>query len=243
MKKLLAILLVILMISTVLAACGTKEDDLKGSYGNNDKTEEKDDKDDDDNKDDNKDADEENDDILALPGEIGATVYTNEFANLKVTLPEDWTFSSEEDIMALMNLGEEMLSDDEKYAAELGKQATIYSMMAQSADSMSNVILMFENLAKTGGLLYDEKDYADVLSSQLEALEEMNYTIGEATEKTVAGIDFLSVSAEIESSGIITEQCYLIKKLSNYMMCISITTVPEYSVSIEDILPMFSAAK
>ena len=63
-------------------------------------------------------------------GEWIGNQYVNEFANIKFNLPSGWSKYSDEQIAQVMNVGVELLNDDQKKLAELAQSMVIYGMVA-----------------------------------------------------------------------------------------------------------------
>lgn len=144
-------------------------------------------------------------------------VYTSEFAELKFTLPEGWTRSTDEEIAAMMQLGAAMLEDEGKYNAEIAKLTSVYDMLAKSADQTSNIQVMMEKVP----LSADE--YAETLKKNLASLEQLSYNIGETTETTIGGNTYKAVNAKVEVSGMKMEQSYYVRKEGDYIVGIIVT--------------------
>lgn len=116
-------------------------------------------------------------DKALVRGSVADGVYTNDFADFKFNPGEGWTFASDDEILAMMDLTASEMNEDDKAEYELGKLKTIYDAMAVS-DTGANIIVMYENLALTiGGTSYDEAAYAEVLTSGLDESTGYTYTL------------------------------------------------------------------
>lgn len=246
MKKLLALILAVIMVASIMTACADKEeikgtiDDAQNAFEDIDNALQ-DAIDDLNNSLEDSESEDETEDVLAVPGNSSGGVYTNTFAGIKFTAPESWSFYTDEEIMELMEIGSDMLNDDDALAYELSMQATIYSMMAENAETGASVQIMFENLALVGALGYSADDYADSIASQLEDLTEIEYEVGEKSNKTIAGEDYVVIPTTANSMGVDMEQYYLMRKIDGYMMSMIITTVPDLGTTLDDVTSLFSA--
>ena len=135
------------------------------------------------------------------------SVYTDPYAGIQFTLPEGW-----------------VAADEAMMESTFGSTETtegIYAMMALDSSTGDNVIMMYENLAETAGILAgitDEGDYFDAIESQL---SDQGLTVeGEPVEKTIGDSTYLCETATMESSGITMSQYYVIRKIDSYMFCI-----------------------
>lgn len=156
-------------------------------------------------------------------GTVDGNTYTNTFAGLKFTAPEDWTFSTEEEIDAMMGL-----SMDEMDASTLEKKyaemVTIYDMVATAPDGV-NVIIMYQNLGMVpGGSSMTEQDYADVFIEQLPS-QVSDITIGEVYTTEMAGKTFTVIPASVYD-GLMFQDYYLLK-VDKYIAVICFTNVEE----------------
>lgn len=158
-------------------------------------------------------------------GKWEGDVYTSEFAELKFTLPDGWTRSTDEEIAATMQLGEEILADEEKYNSELEKLTTVYDMMVKSADKTANMQVLMEKTT------YDVDAYVTSLKEGLEEVQSIPYEVGETTETTISGNTYKAITATVEMSGVKMEQSYYIRVEGDYMVVIIVTTAGDITVS------------
>lgn len=131
MKKLISLVLALMLVLS-MAACGGAPDAPKGSL--NTPTEPK-------------------DDNTASLGSMQGGVYTNEYAGLKLTLDDKWTFSTEEEL-------KELDADD----MEDGDMVT--DMMAENLESLQSINLGYQKLTASERL-------AAMTTTEAELMEEM----------------------------------------------------------------------
>lgn len=199
--KIVAIVMMLVLSLTVLTGCGNKEENT--STGEQQQETKKE----------------------ISRGTWEGDVYTSEFAELKFTLPEGWTRSTDEEIAATMQLGADVLADEGKYQSEISKLKNVYDMMAKSADQTSNIQVMMEKTA------YDADTYAASLKKGLEEVQQLDYTVGDATETTIGGNTYKAVTATVEMSGVSMEQSYYIRTEGDYMVAIIVTSAGDMTVS------------
>lgn len=135
------------------------------------------------------------------------SVYTDSLAGIHYTLPEGWT-----------------AADDAMIESAFGSPETdegIYTMMALNASTGENVIMMYENLDETAGILAGittEASYFDVIEKQL---GEQGLTVqGEPQEYSIGENTYLCEAASMESQGMTIYQYYMIRKIDSHMFCI-----------------------
>lgn len=167
-------------------------------------------------------------------GEWNNNVYTNDFLGIKFNLPQGWTYSSDEQIAQMMNLGEEFLNDDQKKVAEVAKLTSAYYMVANNPNTGNSVSLMSEKPS----MEVTTEFYLNQLKTQLSAVESMNYKIGETSKEKVAGREYDTLVATVSMSGIEFIQKYYVYKMDNYFIGI-ITTSVTGEDGIKDIMKSF----
>lgn len=161
-------------------------------------------------------------------GSINGNVYSNDYLGLTFTAPEGWTYASDEEIAELMGTSLDIVTDDES-AQELAAQATIYGMMANSADELNNVQVVFENMALSGGKM-TAAGYIKILSAQLDSLYGNmggTCTVGEAKTIQIGGKDYSYVDIAVDISGVALEQSYACHRIDDYMVSIIVTAYEE----------------
>ena len=150
-------------------------------------------------------------------GEWNDNQYNNEFAKITFNLPEGWVKATDEQIAEMMNVGVEMLNEDQQQEAELSEQTMVYGMVANNPNDNSNISITLEKPILTVTPEY----YLTSVKQQLEALSSMQYTVGEQYEVDIAGESYIAVDAEVEGYGVC--QSYYVKSEGDYIIGIIIT--------------------
>lgn len=164
-------------------------------------------------------------------------VYTNEFADIRFTLPEGWLAATDEEIANLMGLAAETLEDEDKWAVEAAKLTTVYDMMAQDPATGNNIIVMFENLSMViGGTSMSEEDYLESAKEQVASMSSMDYTFNEPYHTEIGGVKYLASRADSADIGL--SQYYLMHKQNKYMVALIVSIFDE--TDAEDIIGQFS---
>lgn len=172
------------------------------------------------------------------PGTWTGDIYVNEYANLKLILPDGWVASTDEEISELMNMGAEIMKES---GAKFSKKAldlqTIYGMMCQNPETGSNVLLMFENLAMSGSSKMTVAEYMDVVKTQMETVAPAAVEFGESYEETVGSATFTVLEMTYPEIPDFS-QYYYMSKSGKHMTALIITVAP--GDSIESIMAHFS---
>ncbi len=200
LKNILGIVLIISMLF-LLAGCGNKdeEDTAKKNEETNIKQEEQ---------------------IVEFSmGEWNDNVYENNFLGIKFNLPEGWKSSTDEEIAEMMNLGVEMLNDDQKAAAELAELTSVTYVVANNPNTGNSVTIMSEKPLMEVTTEY----YITQLRTQLSAIESMKYEIGETSKEKIADTEYDVLTVSVPDYGIM--QKYYVHKMDKYIICIIATSV------------------
>ena len=167
-------------------------------------------------------------------GEWNGNVYTNDFLGLKYNLPEGWTYSSEEEIAKMMNVGTELLNDDQKVAAEIAELSGVYYMVAQNPTKGNNVNIFSEKQLTD----VTTKDYIEALKTQLLALQSMDYEVVGTSKEKIGNIESDTLTLNVEASGVKIMQKYYIYKIDKYMIGIIATSL-DGETGINEIVKCF----
>lgn len=189
MKKLLALLLVLVMLFS-FAACGGEEADAP-------KTEEK-------KTQETQTAEEETGSIPR--GEVKDNVYTSAYSGLTVTLPEGakWKFSTDEELASDMDVSVSLLKND-LYAA-LSQTSTAYDLKAMDTVSGSSLEISYEFYTKTA------EDYLKSVKAKMDSLSGVEYEIEKEGETvTFGGKEYLSAVYMKESVGTTSNLNYFVR--------------------------------
>lgn len=201
MKKALKNVLVLLIIGSMLfllTGCGKKEEESKKEE---------------------KPAEEQKREFSI--GKWEDNVYSNDFLGLKFNLPEDWESSSKEEIAEMMDLGSELLNDDQKAAAEISKLNAAYYMMVNDPNSIDSIILMSEKST----IDYTTEFYINQLKSQLTSVSSIKYTIEGTSKEKVGNVECDALTVSATASGLKTTQRYYVYKIDKYFVAIIATSM------------------
>lgn len=163
-------------------------------------------------------------------GKIENNVYRSDFADITFNLPEGWSFSSDEEIAQLMDVGVEMLNEDQQKFAELAEENGVYDMVANDESTGASLMVMFEKTL----LNVNEEYYINNLKEGLEEVDSIDYEIGETTKQNIAGKEFYVLNTTVPDYNMV--QNYYIQKKGDYFVDILVT----YIEGTEDINSLLS---
>ncbi len=166
MKKFLCLLVALFMLVGLCGCFGNSEpEDVRGEITTGDTTQDK------------TQTDDTADDAatkISL-GNVESNTYNNEFLGLSCTLPSEWTFYTDEQILELNNITADAF--DEDIAKQIENATIIYDMFASYVSEGSSINVNLEKLNAVQAVTLNIKN---TLESQIDAIksayENMGYT-------------------------------------------------------------------
>lgn len=155
-------------------------------------------------------------------GTLTAESFESEYLNMKYSLPENFIMATEEEVLQMSDLGEEVLNADlDKY--DFNKANVVYEMMAVNQSEGQNILLMVEKLPFSN-MKVDA--YIEELKKELSSVENINYTIDEEVKsKEIAGKSYSVVSVSGMDGAML--QDYLIRIENGRIVAIIVTSSTE----------------
>ena len=170
-------------------------------------------------------------------GKIEGKRYFSAFSGIELEIGDTWSFSSDEEIADIVNIGTELI-DASEFAKTVAENATVYDMMTVDAVTNSNIMIGYENLDITApGVDISVDYYMDNLTDMLTKQEQVKYTVLSRGVAKICGEEYVRLDMLADFSGIEMNQYYYIRKIDNIMVSVSITAVN--GVDISDIESMF----
>ena len=166
---------------------------------------------------------EENSEEESLLGNWNNDTYENENLGLKFNLPEEWVYSTEEDVVKMMNIDTEYLEDEKEFLEEMSKLNTAYYMVANNPNTGDSVTILTEKLAKE----VTEEKFLNQLKNDLEY--NMSYNVGEVLKEKISGIEFKTLT--ITTSNEVTQKYYVCKKDEHFVCIIATSTSGENNIN------------
>ena len=171
-------------------------------------------------------------------------VFTNEWSNIKFTMPGDGYVSApKEQIDELMEAGAELVGQT-GVAADITMMRIVYDfMVSDGSTNIPNITLIYENVGSNAALKnVDEAGYFDIMLTQFEQMESQGLSYTELNRSTASIADIEWVSASYSLNDIAKQDYYL--HLSDGYMCQLIVTYNDSTAqAATDLLAGFSAAK
>jgi hypothetical protein len=174
-----------------------------------------------------------------LMGETVNNVYANGFLGITCQLDAQWTVFNKEQLAQLMGLTSDLMNNDAvENAMENG--TVVMAFYAQSLDGTLNMNIALERLSLVNGILMDEESYINVSKSQLApALESMgmeNVTV-ETAKLLFAGEERYGLRIHATIQGVDFDEALVCIKNGNYIASVTVGTVGENKT--DDLLAMF----
>ena len=164
-------------------------------------------------------------------GTTSGDTYRSETLNLQFTKPASWVYATDEEIAAAVNVGADLL-DNEDLKTALENNPAIYDMLVKDLSTGTNVMIGYENLAKTLSSNITEKQYLDAVKEQFGAVSSVKVTFSETYDTVKLGkTDFLRVVCNTTASGVSMQQVYYVHKMDGYMGLVIVTIPKGYTVA------------
>lgn len=170
------------------------------------------------------------------------TTYTNAALGISFTLPEGWRFGTQEEIIASMELGADMIMDDpEAFKEAVKEQPNFTDVMALDTKGVNNFNINYSDLSQDAlGALMSVETYASAVESEyknMEAFQGADISVG---SHTLAGQTYVTVNLDLTSIGLGMYLRQYLKKLgSDYLTVITITG--ESMEHVDKIATVFTA--
>lgn len=221
--KAILIIAIVCVLALTLTACGNKESENKAQNKTNTVENGVNETENTENKNNGREtvANDTEETKAFTRGKWEENKYVNDFAGIKFNLPTGWEKSTDEEIAKLMNVGVELLNEDQQKLIEELPNKSVYGMVANDPASGASVMILFEDTT----LKVTPEFYLSSVKTQLEEVESFYYTVGDIYEKTVGGNKYSTMDAEI--SGTAVKQYYFVSTINNYVVAMIITTTQE----------------
>ena len=241
MKKKYLFCTIVLSLTMLLGACSSQENvrgTVSGPEQSTEKTEDKDSSTPEKEQESLPASQQEEEPSISL-GTSSNNVYENSFLGIGCTLDDQWTFASDEEILANNQMTKDMIG--EEYKEVLESAAVINDMLATHSNGMNTVNINLEKLPLTG-LAITEEQYCQASSANLEsALANMGLEISSVQVSSLefAGKEHACIKVEGSYSGVKVYETLVAFKQGSYISCI--TACSWYEDTTLEILSAFYA--
>lgn len=206
MKKLFALLLVLVMVAS-LSACGKdKETNYFGGNqgldigGGNAQV------------------------ILPYRGVVINNTYTSDYSGLKLTVPSSWRFYTDEELAQTMGMVVDTTNAN-WFKEQLEENGNFYDMMVLDPATGTNISIMYEKTS------VDVNTYMNSLEFQL---GNAGYTFGQSGKTMLGARDFDYMTCYISVSGVDMEQRYYCRDMGDYIHGVIVTLVQTDAQTVEN---------
>lgn len=162
-------------------------------------------------------------------GTIKGHVYKNESLDIEFEKPKAWTYMTDEQISAMLNMSGVFDTDVDNLLEELG---SFIDMGAMDFTTGEGVIILLENPEAYIGI-NSEEDYLDSVMSNRESMGSGLSLVGEYEDVTLGSHTYKKALLEDE----LMKQAYYIDYVNDYLICIIVTVVNR---DVSDVEAMFS---
>lgn len=170
-------------------------------------------------------------------GTINGNVYYSDYSGVTFTKPDEWVYSSDEQIAEMMNIAQELL-DTNSFQDMALQLSSVYDMAVTDIVTGTNINISYENLALSNSTDITEAEYADIVVEQINSLTTMNTEVVDQSTVTLSGNEYLRITCNSDYDGFIMTQVYYLRKIDSFMNSIIVTLVGDYTIA--DIEAMFS---
>lgn len=110
--------------------------------------------------------------IIPERGSWSGRVYTNEYAGLKITLPQEWTYADDAGLAAMSGIGAgEMAEAGKAYTDEMLAKRTVYEFSGFSEEGTDSIIVLLDNMDFVeNGANVTEEVYFEAIKLKLEEM-------------------------------------------------------------------------
>lgn len=146
-------------------------------------------------------------------------IYSNGFLDLKINLPEGWKIATDEELAKMMNIGSEIVANENEYLAEVAKLTGVYYASANNPSTGDNLLVFSEKPLRDASI----DEYIEATKTNLQAMSSMKYTIKGTDTETIGNRTYNTLTVEVKDAGI-TQRYYLYKQ-GQYFIGIIVTSV------------------
>lgn len=151
--------------------------------------------------------------------------YTNNFLNVKLSLPESWVHYSDEEIASIMDLDSNSSFNDAETLEKISDLLLVYYVSASEPGTANSISVFSEKpIVDT---TFD--NYFEKLERQLTDIGSVKYEIGEKSSVKLNGVEYKTM--EVNAPDYELVQKYYVYKLDKYFVGIIISSSTQENVS------------
>ncbi|POP32238.1 hypothetical protein C3B58_12940 [Lactonifactor longoviformis] len=150
-----------------------------------------------------------------VKGTVTDNVYESSWLNMKITLPEDLLFLTEEEIQEVADTGEENMNEEGQAAVAEMEDTSVYELIARNATQDFTATLLTED-SPMANITADQ--YLQAVKSELQSFttDEMDYTFSdEIATVSIGGQDYQQMTTSVTYMDVNMHQDYCTRKQDN----------------------------
>lgn len=161
-------------------------------------------------------------------GNVTDTSFESEWIGFRYDLPEDFTMASQEEMDAVLQIGSEMIYEENAdMIADYSKMVMVYEMMAM--DSLNDTVTVCVERTSL-----NPEEYAEALEAQIALVDGVEIKlIDEEKDAQIGGVEFYKYSYELNYSGVTIYQDYYMAERNGRMIEILLAYADE---SVRDVM-------
>lgn len=161
-------------------------------------------------------------------GNVTETSFESEWIGFRYELPEGFTMASQEEMDAVLQLGSEMIYEDNAdMVVDYSKMVMVYEMMAM--DSVNDSVTVFVERTSL-----KPEEYAEALEAQMKQVDGVEMKLVDKEEDAkIGGVSFYKYSYELSYSGVPVYQDYYMAERNGRMIEVLISYSDE---SVKDVM-------
>lgn len=170
-------------------------------------------------------------------GKIEGQKYSSAYTGLNFTAPDGWEYSTDEAMAELLNMSADMLSE-EKIAETLTGTTTVFDMIATNASNGNNVTVSYENMNYICGKAVSSEEYIEFLKERVGKQMQIDYEFMDEATVTLSGEEYRRVVVLAKTESFEMYQAYYVRVIDD--VAISISTSLLGNTTVADVEAMFS---
>lgn len=169
-------------------------------------------------------------------GKVEGKKYTSDYTGLKFNMPEGWEYSSDAEMASLLNMGTEMISE-ENIAETLTNTTMVYDMKATDKTTGDYVAVYYENMNMICGKTVDAAEYVETLKERVGAQMQLDHEFKDEGIVLLSGEEYHRVVACMKTDVFEMNQAYYIRIIDDVIIRVETTLIGDTTVA--DVEAMF----
>ncbi len=174
-----------------------------------------------------------------VQGVFTETGYESEYMGYRFTTPEGCTLMNQEQLLQMMGLSLDVLSEDySEKMLEYAQQSIVYDLFAAYEETNTNINIVLQPMDTTGITI---DDVVEASVSQLESLNSMDITVSdERSTVTIAGQEYTKLLVDNVANGVTMKQELYLALLPDKMVNMTVTYLEGNEAERDALLAAFA---